>query len=104
MQPPPSDQWISADFNGILERDLLCLAHKDVVTDRAGRAVALRPGLNVTAFDEDTDDDGRPDALIASGVVEPAPDYAACRGSRWVLRIDGEGIRHESDVPTRGKL
>jgi hypothetical protein len=40
----------------------------------------------VTAFDLDADERGEPDNLIASGVVEPAPDWLRCRGSRWVLR------------------
>jgi hypothetical protein len=30
-------------------------------------------------------------------VVERAPDWLACRGSKWVLRIDERGLRHESD-------
>lgn len=54
--------------------------------------------MRVTAFDEDVDDDGRRDDLIASGVVEPAPDDMQCNGSRWVLRVDEHGVRHQSDV------
>jgi hypothetical protein len=40
----------------------------------------------VTAFDEDVDDD------------EGRPDWLSCNGSRWVLRIDHNGVRHESDL------
>jgi hypothetical protein len=90
--------WVLADFNGMLENDLLCLAHSDTVSDRAGRTISLRPGLTLTAFDHDADERGNPDDILATGVVEPSPEYAHCNGSRWALRIDAAGIRHESDL------
>ena len=39
------------------------------------------------------------DDLLARAVVEPSPDWLACNGSRWALRIDAGGIRHASDLP-----
>jgi hypothetical protein len=98
MAVPPEAEWIQADFNGLLERTLLCLAHKDVVTNQAGRSVALHAGLQLTAFDLDSDDEGRPDNLLASGTVEVSPPAAQCRGSRWALRIDAHGIRSQSEL------
>ena|SRR5687768_14129740 len=98
MPLPPESTWVSADFNGILEPNLLCLAHADTVSDQSGRLIALRAGLELTAFDLDADDQDRPDNILASGVVEPSPEYAQCRGSRWALRIDANGIRHQSDL------
>jgi len=50
----------------------------------------------VTAVEDDVNEAGLPDHLIASGVVEKAPAELAQRGSRWVLRIDGLGVRHEA--------
>jgi len=55
--------------------------------------------MSAIAFDEDVDDDGRPDNLIASGTIERPPEWLRCRGSRWVLRLDQNGVRHESDLP-----
>jgi hypothetical protein len=52
----------------------------------------------VTAYDEDSDEQGERDDLVATGTVEPAPNWLTCRGSRWVLRIDENGVRHESDL------
>ena len=98
MTLPPESEWVLADFNGVLEAGLLCLAHTDTVSDQAGRVIALRPGLELTAFDRDADEQNRPDNIFASGVVEPSPEYAQCRGSRWALRIDVNGFRHQSDV------
>jgi hypothetical protein len=54
----------------------------------------------VTAFDEDLDDNGERDDLVATGVVERPPWSLRCRGSKWVLKIDSNGVRHESE--TRG--
>ena len=88
---------MQADFNGLFG-ELLCLSHRDSELDAEGNAVVLEAGMLVTAFDEDLDNDGKRDDLIASGTVEPSPDWLQCKGSRWVLRIDQHGVRHESDL------
>ena len=86
-----------ADFNGVFGQ-LLCLSHRDTAPDEKGNAVPLYAGKSVTAFMEDEDPNGNRDDLIASGAVEPSPDWLRCNGSRWVLRIDEHGVRHESDL------
>lgn len=85
---------LRADFNGLFG-DLLCLSHGDTAPDENGAAVPLREGMAATAFEPDTDDDGRPADLVATGVVERSPDWLRCAGSRWVLRIDEHGVHHE---------
>jgi hypothetical protein len=52
----------------------------------------------LTAFDEDADEHGNRDDLIATGAVEVSPPWLQCRGSTWVLRIDENGVRHESET------
>ena len=86
-----------ADFNGLFG-DLLCLSHSDTCRDENGQTVTLSSGMEVTAFDEDVNDHGERDDLVASGTVEPSPDWLQCNGSRWVLRIDANGVRHQSEV------
>ncbi len=86
---------IRADFNGLFG-EILCLSHHDELRDDAGVAVAL--GSRVIAWDEDVDELGERDDLIASGTVEPAPEWLHPHGSRWVLRIDAKRVRHESDL------
>src|SRR5215468_746655 len=86
-----------ADFNGLFG-DLLRLSHSDRRRDAEGNEVFLRAGMVVTAFEDDLDDEGNPDNLIATGVVEQSPHWLARNGSRWVLRIDQNGVRHESDL------
>lgn len=90
---------LRADFNGLFQGwTILCLSHSDTCPDEHGNPISLHPGMVVTAFDEDADENGVKDDLIASGVVEPSPDWLQCRGSRWILRIDENGVRHESEV------
>ncbi len=88
---------LRADFNGLFS-EVLCLSHRDTCPDESGAEIRLREGMTVTAFDEDTDEAGRRDDLLASGVVERAPEWLACKGSRWVLRIDSRGVHHQSDL------
>jgi len=88
---------VRADFNGLFGQ-ILCISHReDCLTDN-GERLLLRPGLHLTAWDEDVDENGLRDDLIASGVVERAPYALRCIGSRWVLRIDENGVRHESEL------
>jgi len=92
---------LRADFNGLFG-DLLCLSHEETCPDEHGEPVAMRAGMVVVAFDEDADEHGNRDDLLASGTVEPAPDWLSCKGSRWVLRLDEDGVRHESDLRKDG--
>jgi len=86
---------LRADFNGLFG-GLLCLSHRDTCEDEFGNTVVLRPGMVVTAYEEDANDAGERDDLLASGTVEPSPDWLQCKGSRWALRIDAKGVRHQS--------
>ena len=88
---------IRADFNGLFGQ-LLCLSHNETCRGADGQEIIVHERMNVTAFDEDLDDDGNPDNLIASGTVERSPHWLRCNGSRWVLWIDTNGVRHESDL------
>jgi hypothetical protein len=89
-------KWVRADFNALFSQ-LLCLSHEDFCLDFEGRSLELRAGMILTAFDENFEGDKRDD-LFASGIVEPSPEWLSCRGSRWVLRMDEDGVRHESDL------
>jgi hypothetical protein len=83
---------IRADFNGLFG-DVLCLSHADDAVDEQGTPVRLAEGLQVLAFENDSDE-GLPCFLVASGHVVPAPHELARHGSRWCLAIDARGVRH----------
>lgn len=88
---------LQADFNGLFGL-ILCLSHRDTAKDEAGNEIALYDGMRAVAYDHDTDEQGLRDDLIANGVVRPSPDWLQCKGSRWALYIDENGVRHESDI------
>jgi len=92
----PTIQKLHADFNGLFA-DLLCLSHIDVAIDENGKNVELAEGMQVEAFDDDLDDHGNRDNLIACGVVVRSPHWLQCKGSRWCLQIDHNGVSHESE-------
>jgi len=94
---------LKADFNGLFG-DILCLSHADIALDEFGTTVELKEGMVVTVYEEDSDEHGQPDDLIASGVVERSPEWLQCNGSRWCLRIDANGVRHQSDDHGRREM
>jgi hypothetical protein len=89
--------FVIGDFNGVFG-DLLCLSHDDTCTTADGTEIPMQAGMIVTAFDKDWDDDLGDCYLLASGVVEPSPRELACLGSKWCLRIDGRGCRHQATL------
>jgi hypothetical protein len=91
------EERIRADFNGLFG-EILCLSHEEIAINAVGRRVELQEGMVITVFDEDCDENGNLDDLIASEVVERPPDWLQCRGSKWVLRIDENGVQSESDL------
>ena len=97
MKSADESPRVRADFNGLFG-DVLCLSHSDTCLEAGGNTLHLREGMRLTAFDEDADEHGNPDALIASGTVEKSPEWLRCNGSRWVLRIDERGVKHQSEI------
>ena len=84
----PSPVWV--DFN----RGTRTVVYLDLPATQAElseRGIVLQTGLCLNVWDEDADDNGARDDLIATGVVERDND----RGT-WLLRI--EDLLHESEV------
>jgi hypothetical protein len=90
---------LRADFMGIWDGGrLICLSHSDSAIDESGFKVPLDEGMEVTAFDEDLDDAGNRDCLVATGIVAQPPEWLKHKGSRWVLIVNEHGIKHESEM------
>ncbi len=86
---------LKGDFNGLFG-DVLCLSHDDSCKVENDADVVLHAGMKVSVFEIDFEGSERDD-LIASGIVEPSPDWLQCNGSKWCLKIDANGVCHESD-------
>ncbi|MGI8670915.1 MAG: hypothetical protein ACR2J3_13875 [Aridibacter sp.] len=92
---------VKGDFNGVWSDEqsvILCLSHSETCRDEIGNEVILQEGMELTAFDEDADENNKRDDLIANGIVEPSPAWLECKGSKWILRVDENGIHHESEA------
>ena len=88
---------LQADFNGLFG-DVLCLSHDESAKDVTGEQITLTSGMPVLAFESDPDHDGNPAFLVARGRAEISPDELLCRGSRWCLHIDDQGVRHVASL------
>lgn len=91
--------FVHGDINGVFG-DILCLSHSDDCRGENGESIAMHEGMEVVAFEEDSDDVGAPCFLVVEGVVERSPDWLRCKGSKWALRMNERGARHVYDLHT----
>jgi hypothetical protein len=74
---------------------MLCLSQSDSCLAESGGEVQPRSCDGRHSLDVDEKDQGVRDDLIATGIVEQAPNWLQCRRSRRVLMIDEHGVRHD---------
>ena len=86
------------DFNEMLEPDLVLLSAADGKVAVTGEQISLRAGLKVAIYMDDFDDEGRPNDMVAFGVVEANTSVGWAEHVRWCCRIDDHGIRHRSQL------
>lgn len=96
---------VYGDFNGLFAaedgRTILCLSHSNAVNTESGEKMELKEGMQLTAFDPDSDNEGNRDDLIANGVVIESPEWLKCKGSKWCLLLDEGGYYHESEAKVK---
>lgn len=93
-----SEALLYVDFNEMLERDLVLLSKTDTKIASNGEVVSLSAGLPVSVYSDDTGEHGHPDNLVATGVVEANQHSGWSAHVKWCCRIDGNGIRHQSEL------
>jgi hypothetical protein len=86
------------DFNELIEGNLVALSADDTKATATGDLVRLHEGLEIDVYSDDVDDHGKPDSLVASGLVERNQNTIVFTQVKWCCRIDDNGIRHESDI------
>jgi hypothetical protein len=87
---------LNVDFNEMLNTDLVLVSQGDVKFDVTGNPIHLRVGMLVSLYSEDFDAEGKPDHLIAEGTIERNNTEGWAAHVRWCCRIDGNGIRNQS--------
>src|SRR5579871_3260234 len=83
---------IFADFQNLDDLNRLRLTCSGTRQDLDRQGIQLRDGLVLTVYMDDADDEGRPDELLAEGVVH-FNETERC----WVAAIDWSAIRHASE-------
>jgi hypothetical protein len=86
------------DFNELIEKNLVALSAGDEKLSITGEKILLREGLAIDVYSDDLNDRGKPDNLIASGIVERHSSAGWAKEIKWCCRIDAQGIRHESEI------
>ena len=84
---------IYADFHNADAEGRLRLNCVGTTKDLARKQVVLRPGVLLTLYSDDADEEGNSDDLEVSGVVEYS-EAEQC----WVARVDWDAIRHASEL------
>jgi hypothetical protein len=97
--PTMNKPRVPVDFNEMLDQDTVLLSAHGTKADSHGASIPFSEGLRVAVYMDDVDGDGRPDPLIAEGVAMRNRSLTQWPGVPWVLRVDGSGIRHQSDDP-----
>jgi hypothetical protein len=82
---------VYADFQNADAEGRLRLNCVGTTKDLARKNVVLQPGTILTLYSDDADEEGRPDDLLVTGVVEYS-EGEQC----WVARVDWRAIRHAS--------
>lgn len=83
---------IYADFHNLDDFNRLRLTCAGTLAELSRQAIELREGLILTLYMDDADDEGRPDELLAEGIVHYCSEEQV-----WVASVDWDKVRHASD-------
>ena len=76
----------------------LVLTTRGTLDDLKKNGLELRDGLALSVYSDDLGDHGQSDNLLADGVVRYDGD-----AERWVLELDWNAVKHESDSRPGGE-
>jgi hypothetical protein len=74
------------------------LSVDDSKKDASGVVVSLHEGMLVNVYMDDRDENGAIDNLVAQGIVMRSSGADWSTHVKWCCRIDGNGIRAQSEA------
>jgi hypothetical protein len=86
-------QRIWVDFLKTDDAGRLLLTARGTIADLEREGLQLREGLKLSVYSDDADDAGKPDDLVATGIVRRDE-----RVGRWVLELDRTTLGHRSEL------
>ena len=95
---------IYVDFNEMVTGNIVLLSKNDTKSDSKGNIITFYEGMPVKIYSDDIED-GKPDNLIADGIAikYDLSSKKYWNHVKWCCKIDGNGIRHESDIKNNDK-
>jgi hypothetical protein len=93
---------VYADFQNLDDENRLRLTCAGTLRDLERHGIELREGIVLTLYTDDANDEGRPDELLAEGVV-----HYDTTEECWVAAIDWQAARHasgEREIQPRNSL
>jgi len=93
----PNTPVFLVDFNELVEPHVVLLSATNQREDQRGRMITLAEGMMVLVSEQDVNELGERDDLIAAGSVTRNEAGGWTKNAKWLCLIDERGIRHRSD-------
>ena len=86
------NEWCTEDDQG---NPIYLFSQADIVNDSDGNDVELYDGMEVSVFDNDLDDWGQPDAILAEGIIikNTLKDYPLVK---WLIKLTKNKASYKS--------
>jgi hypothetical protein len=88
---------VYVDFNEMVTKSEVLLSKTDTIVNSDSELIQLSEGMHMAVYSDDYDEHDQRDDLIAEGTVKRNTHGGWTSAARWVLLIDANGIRHQSE-------
>ena len=90
---------IYVDFNNVVDKHIVLLSREDFAIDSNGDKIELYDGQLVHIYEDDRNDLGERDDLVAEGIVERKSNSATYATTyQWLCRIVPDSIMNQSEL------
>lgn len=93
-----TDHIFRADFNEMIDCEIIMFSQSDQKRNIHSTVITITEGMSVLLMEEDFDQSGNPDNVIAAGTVTRNYNSDFSAHVKWCCKINADGIRHESDL------
>ena len=70
-----------------IDKDIILLTQEDFVIDSEGNRIDLSEGIEIGVFQENFNEDGIQDNLVADGIVISRPEGCTETRAKWFLHL-----------------
>lgn len=95
------DNIFRADFNEMIDFETIMFSQHDQKANIHGTIITIIEGMMVILIEEDFDQSGNLDNVIATGTITKNHNNDFSSHVKWCCKIDTNGIRHESELTNK---